>query len=81
MSARDDYQWLAHVAGFLTRDEARDQVNAALDEIDRLRSWDGLMSILDDHYPADVFDGSSGDPGPRIIVLIREIDRIRVGLS
>jgi hypothetical protein len=46
-----------------------------------LHDWDGLMSILDEHYPADVFDGSSGDTGPRIIVLLREVDRLRAEVA
>ena len=46
-------------------------------EIERLHTWAGLMSVLDEHYPADVFDGSSGDPGPRIVALIREINGLR----
>lgn len=37
-------------------------------------TWAELMSILDTHYPADIFDGSSGDPGPRLVRLVREID-------
>lgn len=41
------------------------------------KSWDGLMSILDEVYPADVLDGSSGNPGPRIVVHLRAIDAIR----
>lgn len=45
-------------------------------EIERLRSWDGLMEVLDEHYPADAFVGSSGDKGPRIIALTREVDRL-----
>jgi hypothetical protein len=48
-----------------------------LAEIDRLKTWDGLMEILDEHYPPEVFDGSSGDPGARIVVLLREVDRLR----
>lgn len=39
--------------------------------------WDGLLRILDDRYSVGVFDGSSGDPGPRIVVLLREIERLR----
>jgi hypothetical protein len=46
-------------------------------ENQRIHSWAGLMSLLDEHYPSDAFDGSSGDPGPRIIVLIRECDALR----
>lgn len=44
---------------------------------DHFRNWDGLLSILDEVYPADVFTGVSGDPGPRIIVLLREINALR----
>lgn len=50
---------------------------ALLEELDALHSWSGLISLLDEHYPADVFDGSSGDPGPRIVALIREVDQLR----
>ena len=52
--------------------------NLARAEIERLHSWDGLMSLVDEHYPSDVVDGSSGEPGPRLIVLLREIERWRV---
>ena len=47
------------------------------DEIERLNTWNGLISLLDKHYPADIFDGSSGDPGPRTVALIREIGRLK----
>lgn len=47
-------------------------------EIRRLHSWDGLMSILDQHYRESVFptlpDDPDRDPGPRIISLIRNLD-------
>ena len=54
-------------------------IRAAVDEIERLRrpSWDDLMAIVDEIYPADVFDGSSGDEGPRTLTLMREIERLR----
>lgn len=51
--------------------------DALEEEMARLHTWHGLMSLLDEHYPADIFDGSSGDPGPRIAVLIREINELR----
>jgi PHD/YefM family antitoxin component YafN of YafNO toxin-antitoxin module len=35
------------------------------------------MALLDEHYPADVFGGDSGDLGPRVVALIREIDSLR----
>jgi hypothetical protein len=49
------------------------------EEIERLHSWAGLMELLDEHWPAEVFDGQSedSDPGPRIVSLIRAIDAER----
>lgn len=44
---------------------------------DRLRTWPGLMETLAALYPPDVIDGSSGDTGPQIITLTREVDRLR----
>lgn len=46
----------------------------------QFRTWQGLMALLDEHYPATLFDGSSGDPGTRILVLTREIDRLRAAV-
>jgi hypothetical protein len=49
------------------------------EDIDELESvvvrkgWDGIMTTLDDIYPESVFDGSSGDPGPAIVVLTRKL--------
>jgi hypothetical protein len=43
------------------------------DENKRLDSWDGHMRWLDKWYPPATFDGSSGDPGPTIIKLTREL--------
>lgn len=39
-------------------------------------TWDGLLTILEAHYPEDVFDGSSGDPGAHIVALCRAIERL-----
>lgn len=50
-------------------------------EIQRLNTWAGLVSLLDTHYPADLVDGSSGDPGPTIIVLARVIDQLQTDLA
>jgi hypothetical protein len=50
-------------------------------ERERLHSWAGLMALLDEHYPVDIFTGASSDPGPTIIVLIREVDRLRATLT
>jgi hypothetical protein len=46
-------------------------------ERNRLHSWAGLMSLLDEHYPADIFTGESKDIGPQILALIREINQLR----
>lgn len=36
-------------------------------------TWDGLMTIIDMYYPANVFNGESGDPGAKLIAAIREV--------
>lgn len=46
-------------------------------ELERLHTWHGLMSLLDEHYPPDVPLGPDRDPGPRILHLTRELDRLR----
>lgn len=45
-------------------------------------TWAGLLSILDEHYPADVFMGGEGsDPGPRIVALAREVAQLRASAA
>lgn len=70
-----DQQIMGALAERLTaeRDAARADLRA-------LRSWAGLMSILDEHYPAAIFDGTSGDSGPAIVTLIRQIHALRGGV-
>ena len=50
-------------------------------ELERLHTWDGLMSLLDEHWPDDIFptmaDREDRDPGPRIVSLIRTVDQLR----
>lgn len=46
-------------------------------EHDRLHSWAGLMSLLDGHWPDAVFRGTSGDPGPTIVFLLRQVDQLK----
>lgn len=45
------------------------------------RDWNGLMTILDEVYPTDVFppgeDNPGADTGVRILSLIRHLDRLR----
>jgi hypothetical protein len=47
-------------------------------EVERLHSWQGLMSLLDEHYPESIFptteDDEDRDSGPRIVSLIRRIN-------
>lgn len=57
-------------------------------EMKRLHTWDGIMSLLDEHYPTDIFphfvgqsDHPDRDPGPRILSLIREVDRLRAAAA
>jgi hypothetical protein len=42
----------------------------------RDEGWDAIVRIgqvlLDEYYPAHVFDGSSGDSGPQYVVALRE---------
>ena len=55
--------------------------NRLAKEIDRLHTWDGLMELLDEHWPEDIFptlpDTDKRDPGPRIVSLLRMVDRLR----
>lgn len=71
---------------------ARSLVPELLAEVERLNTWDGLMALLDEHWPADIFptlaDDPDRDPGPRIVSLLRwveqqraEVDRLRDALD
>ena len=52
------------------------------DAVEQLQTWDGLMSLLDEHYPSDVFvGGESSDPGPRIVGLVRELEAERARVA
>lgn len=59
-------------------------VEGLLGELEGLHTWNGLMSLADEHYPTYIFPHLAGhpddpdrDPGPRILSLIREVDRLR----
>lgn len=54
-----------------------EDVPALVAEVERLNTWDGLVSLIDERYPADVMDGSTKDAGPRIVVLVREVARLQ----
>lgn len=50
-------------------------------QLNALHSWAGLMSLLDEHYPAQIFTGESGDEGPRVVALIRAVDSLTAMLE
>jgi hypothetical protein len=64
---------------------ARNLVPALLDEVERLHSWEGLMSLLDEMYPDDIYptreDDETRDPGPRIVSLLRRLDEARASVE
>jgi hypothetical protein len=48
-------------------------------------AWAGLMELLDEHWPADIFPTTEDDPkrdyGPRVVSLLRWVDRDRAALA
>lgn len=54
-------------------------------ELDRLRTWNGLMELMDEKWPEDIFptreDDTARDPGPRILSLLRWNIRLRRELA
>lgn len=50
-------------------------------ENERLHTWQGLISILQEHYPTDIFDGSSGDCGAQLVVMMRTVDDLKAKLE
>jgi hypothetical protein len=69
MLAYEHVMTLLDVAGII--------VPELIAELERLHSWDGLMSLLDEHWPEDIFptmdDRPDRDPGPRIVSLARRL--------
>ena len=55
--------------------------------VDSLHSWRGLMALMDEHWPADIFTMGDepptgpGDPGPRILALARWVDALQARLA
>jgi hypothetical protein len=53
-------------------------------EVKRLHTWQGLMSLLDEHYPETIFpttdDDEYRDSGPRIISLLRQVEKLKKDL-
>lgn len=55
-------------------------------ELKRLNSWEGLMSLLDQHWPEDVFpteeaDDATRDDGARIVSLLRWVANLQTRLE
>jgi hypothetical protein len=80
---RDDIEMAAR-SPEMARHVALDHGPELVAEVERLHAWDGLMSLVDEHYPTDIFphfagvpDNPDRDPGPRILSLLREIERLR----
>jgi hypothetical protein len=68
--------------------QIRDRLQAAMQvidglraEVNRLHSWAGVMSLLDEHYPDTIFptlpDREGRDDGPRIVSLLRTFNIFR----
>lgn len=71
-----DWEFIAHAPA---------DIDWLLAEVERLHSWDGLMALLDEHWPDDIFptlpDREDRDPGARIVSLLRWVDRLRSKLG
>jgi hypothetical protein len=79
MTDTTDYSMADHAAV----EEAAAELRA---ELDRLHSWAGLMELLDEHWPADVFSpeaaqNETADPGVRIVALLRWVDKLQRELA
>jgi hypothetical protein len=61
--------------------EARHDFVKNLTDAERRISWAGLMELLDEHWPADLFptleDDPTRDAGARIVSLLRWVDRLQ----
>jgi len=57
-----------------------DVCNAVVEEVERLQTWDGMLSILNLHWPPSLVptthqtDEPKRDPGARIVSLIRWVE-------
>lgn len=64
---------------------ANDEPERLRAELERLYSWAGLLELLDEHWPEDIFptepDSETRDPGPRIVSLLRWVERLRAELE
>ena len=67
------------------RDEAREEAARQGAEVERLHSWGGLLSLLDEHWPEDVFPDRTGKPdrdtGPRLVAAIRRAEKAQAEVA
>ncbi|MFG3340558.1 hypothetical protein [Glycomyces sp. NPDC048151] len=65
--------------------QLRQELDEAHGEVAFHHSWDGLMALVEQHYPENIFPTIAGpdqrDPGPRIVSLVRWVDRLRAELA
>ena len=64
------------------RRQAAAEVKKTIAEVDRLHTWDGMLSILDEHWPEELAptiekDDPSRDSGVRIVSLLRWVSRLQ----
>lgn len=89
MTARDELQqWVEGGSwadqGYESELIPVDLARRVLAEMDEAHTWNGVMALLDEHYPTSIFPHLAGrpdyperDPGPRILSLVREVNRLR----
>jgi hypothetical protein len=78
---REAIDWLATYLDDNGRPGRASQLRALLADWNRLHTWRGLMSLLDQHYPPYVQLGPDSDPGPRILALTRALDAARAEVA
>jgi len=78
---KEDYNWYVVCTVCHARTGLYDRETAIEKWNKREYSWDILMEILDEFYPADIFSNSdsalSKDTGSQIVTKIREINELR----
>ena len=71
--------------------DVADARDAAVEQLERLHSWGGLLELLDEHWPTDIFPAPESidaaksqtrrDTGPVILGLIRWVDKLSADLA
>jgi hypothetical protein len=67
------------------QDTDGEALHVAADELERLHTWQGLIELLDEHWPEDIFptepDSETRNPGPRVVSLLRWVERLRTDVG